>query len=143
MRKLDRRLALAALVLALAFGPAGPVPAASPGLNGARNSFERFCNSWMAKLEDREGMNLRNARARKAGPRFVLEYTGYADTAKRCEAAASGVASNPYVGKLVYHEYQFRKTGPTERGARHNPATLLQSIEVMEIFRFDGTRWVY
>ena len=143
MRKLDRRSAAAALVVALALAPAGAAPASSPSLKSARKSFDRFCASWMAKLEDREATNLRSAPAHKAGTRFVLEYTGYADTALRCEAKASGVASNPYIGKLVYHEYQFRRTGPTEPRARRNPATVLQSIEVMEIFRFDGARWVY
>ena len=143
MRKLDCISAAAVLVLALALAPGSLAAPASPSLKSARKSFERFCNSWMAKLEYREGTNLKKARARRAGTRFVLEYTGYADAPVRCEAKPSGVASNPFIGKLVYHEYQFRRTGPTAAGARSSASSVVQSVEVMEIFRFDGTRWVY
>ncbi len=117
-------------------------PAAKAGGKGA-SSFNKFCKVWMGKLAARERNNLKGASARKNGGRFVVEYTSYAQSPQRCEAKPTGVASNPYVGKLVYTERAVRRTGATKSKARSGSVQVVSEVEVMEIFRYDGKRWVY
>jgi hypothetical protein len=97
----------------------------------------------MGKLAERERFNLKNAPARKHGDNVVVEYVGYGKTPTRCEAKASGVPSNPFVGKLVYQEMRYERSGASKDRALTSQPRVLSTTEVMEIFRFDGRRWVY
>jgi hypothetical protein len=143
MRVLNRFEGLAAALCAgMLLGFAAPAAHAGPGLTGP-SSFERFCSTWMGKLAERERFNLRNATARKSGDRVVVEYVGYGKSPTRCEAKPSGVPSNPFVGKLVYQELRYERSGASKDGALTGQPRVLSSTEVMEIFRFDGSRWVY
>jgi hypothetical protein len=117
-----------------------PAPSAA-GESPAR--FERFCQTWMSKLAEREEHNLSKADSRGGDGQVVLEYTGYQKTPVRCEAKATGVPSNPYVGKLIYKELRYRRSGTSLKRALSNPPQLLGATQVMEIFRFDGSKWVY
>jgi hypothetical protein len=144
MRVLGRLKGLAATAICagVLVSLAAPAAQAGPGLTGP-SSFERFCSTWMGKLAERERFNLKNAAARRDGNRFVVEYVGYARTPARCEAKPSGVASNPFVGKLVYQELRYERAGSSKDHALSSEPRVLSSTEVMEIFRFDGSRWVY
>jgi hypothetical protein len=112
--------------------------AASP----AAKSFPAFCDSWMAKLDARQKRNAAQAHAKRAGNAFVIEYTGYSDAPERCEVKPSRKKGSA-IGKLVYHELRYRKTGPTARKAAKSPLNVIERVEVLEIFRHDGSRWVY
>jgi hypothetical protein len=108
-----------------------------------RASFERFCSTWMGKLEERERSNLTRAIVRRSGDRVVVEYVGYTRSPLSCEAEPSGAPSTPLVGKLVYQELRYERSGASKGGALTNPPRVLSRIVVMEIFRFDGSEWVY
>jgi hypothetical protein len=131
------RLAQASALGLLVCAAAGPAFGAA-----AEQTFRAFCSTWMNKLEDRETHNLQSAPAHKRGGEVVLQYTGYADEPLRCEAkrAASGKA---VIGKLVYHERRYEKSGPTRSRALSDSPRVLEEVEVMEIFRHDGSQWVY
>lgn len=116
---------------------------AGPGLTAGSQSFERFCSTWMGKLAERERNNLQHATPRRNGSAFLVEYTGYAKQPTRCEARETGVPSNPFIGKLTYHELRYQRSGATPERAQAGDASVLEQVEVMEIFRFDGKRWVY
>ena len=73
----------------------------------------------------------------------MLEYTGYSKKVLRCDAKATGGSQNPFVGKMVYSEGPYRKIGATREAARKNQPQAMTQTEVMEIFRYDGSRWVY
>ncbi len=133
---------LCAVLVAGWLGGASPA-AAGPGLTAGSQSFERFCTTWMGKLAERERHNLKTATAQRNGSAFAVEYTGYARDHMRCEARETGVPSNPFIGKLVYQEMRYRRAGATPERAQTADASVLERVEVMEIFRFDGTRWVY
>ncbi len=130
---------------ALAFGLLiTPLLAPTTALAGESPAkFESFCDTWMQKLAQREEHNLSQAGAEKPDGEVVLEYTGYARTPVRCEAKATGVPSNPYVGKLVYKELHYRRAGSSLKRALTSKPQLLGATQVMEIFRFDGSKWVY
>lgn len=125
-------------IIPISAAAAGPVQRGSDAAD-----FKAFCHSWMSKLEQREQRNLRNAEHRRTGDAVVIEYTGYSKKPDQCEAKASGVPANPYVGKLVYHELRYRKAGYSRDQALSIEPRILQAIEVMEIFRYDGKDWVY
>ncbi len=111
--------------------------------DGTAGNFSSFCAEWMSKLAARQAHNREKANIRKQNRQFVMEYKGYSRGAMRCESKPTGVSSNPFVGKLVYHELQYRKADKTRSEVRRSQPEILQRLEVLEIFRFDGTRWVY
>jgi hypothetical protein len=117
-----------------------PAPAAA---DESPARFERFCQTWMLKLAEREEHNRSKVGAPGANGEVTLDYTGYDRNPVRCEAKATGVPSNPYVGKLVYKEFRYRITGPSMKRALTSKPQLLGATQVMEIFRFDGSNWVY
>jgi hypothetical protein len=49
----------------------------------------------------------------------------------------------PAVGKLVYREILYEKTGSTTADAQGARPAVLQTTEVMEVFRYDGRNWKY
>jgi len=150
-----------ALGLALAFGlladaarclaapPLQPTPsrAAQPetptAASKVANSFNRFCDSWMQKLSARNQRNAGKITYHKNGSGVVGEYTGYGSTPLHCSVKPTGVAKNPFVGKLVYYEMRYQKAGKTRKAAGASRPRALEQVEVLEIFRYDGTRWVY
>jgi hypothetical protein len=122
---------------------------ASPGASAgqpaaiAKPRFEQFCASWMGKLQAREKVNLASAQVERRGKRFVIEYTGYGSKPLRCETKATGVPQNPFVGKLVYKELRYQKAAKKAAAARGASPSVVAITEILEIFRFDGSRWVY
>ena len=107
-----------------------------------QESFQAFCGEWREKLDRRERRNRSTAAPHEgtAGV-VVVDYVGYEQPALRCEATPR--PGPEAIGRLVYHELHLRQHGHTlARALATRPAILLK-IEVTEIFRFDGQRWVY
>jgi hypothetical protein len=123
-------LALAASTFALA----------APAANAAQ-SFDSFCAEWMSKLAVREQQNAAKVHYSPQNGRVVGVYTGYEKTPLRCQSRAKPGA--PGVGTLVYNELHFRKAGDSVEGAKKSSPELVEKVEVMEIFRFDGSAWKY
>jgi hypothetical protein len=119
-------------------GPQGVAP--SPG---RADGFERFCASWMGKLRDRQKTNERSARFQRRGDVYVAEFTGYGNTPLSCSARPTGKPTAPFVGKLVYHEIRYSKSGASPAAAQKVEPRELYRIEVMELFRYDGSAWLY
>ena len=150
-----------ALGLALAFGllacaaqrpaasPLQPTPsrASQPGtppvVSKIARSFSRFCDSWMQKLSARNERNASKITYHRNGSGVVGEYTGYSSEPLHCSVQPTGVTTNPFVGRLVYYEMRYQKAGKTRQTAGASRPRALEQIEVLEIFRYDGTRWVY
>jgi hypothetical protein len=109
----------------------------------AHQRFQDFCSDWMSKLRDRESLNQSQAKATRKKNGASLEYTGYSLKPLRCEIKPTGVKSNPFVGKLTYYERLYRKDGSTPSAAQKAKARILNELEVLEIFRFDGSDWQY
>lgn len=122
-------LAVGALALTAA-------PAASAG-----QSFDNFCAEWMGKLAQREQQNAAKAVYSPQGGRVVGTYTGYDKTPLKCQSRAKPGA--PGVGTLVYNELHLRKQGDSVESAKKSSPEVVEKVEVMEIFRFDGAAWKY
>ena len=104
-------------------------------------SFDSFCAEWMGKLAAREQQNLKKMEYTPKAGRVVGSYTGYEKVPVRCQSRAKPGA--PGVGTLVYHEVHYQKAGPTVEGAKSSAPEVVEKVEVMEIFRFDGKKWKY
>ena len=143
MRRLAQVLTLSVTVSVALFALcAAPVRADEPARSGKvapvaqlARSFQDFCAQWLAKLDQRERFNQKNARKSGGG-----EYTAYGDVMLRCEAKPNGGSSRNAIGRLVYYELRVRDAA--KQAATGQPA-ILSRTEVMEIFRFDGERWRY
>jgi hypothetical protein len=107
----------------------------------AAQSFDSFCAEWMTKLAAREQQNASKVEYKPQGSQVVGTYTGYEKTPLRCQSRAKPGA--PGVGTLVYNELHFRKTGASVEGAKQSSPEVVEKVEVMEIFRFDGSAWKY
>jgi len=131
---LNVRLVLCAFALLLA-----PAPASS---DEGTDGFDGFCREWMQKLEARERANLASAKFSVLGAEFVAEYTGYAKEWVRCESRVKK-AGKPGVGVLVYYEIRYRRAGADPGTARAAEPSIVERLEVTEVFRYDGRRWAY
>lgn len=138
-----RERALApALCLALTLIGA-PLLAASPAAAGSSPDFADFCAAWMAKLRAREADNARTARIVQVASEWVGEFTGYGRKPLHCTARPTGSPSAPFVGHLVYEEIVYRKKGASPKDARGSEPEPAVRTRVMEIFKFDGVKWVW
>ena len=127
------------LMLLLSFAM---VVAPAPQSAHANDDFTRFCSEWMGKLAQRERDNLKTAEARPGSGGVVLEYTGYATQPVRCVARIPQ-PGKPGVGILVYMELRYRRSGSDLVQARSSDPAVVSQVEVTELFRFDGSRWLY
>ena len=107
----------------------------------AAQSFDSFCAEWMGKLAVREHDNVRKVKYSSEGGRVVGNYTGYESAPVRCQSKAKPGA--PGVGTLVYNELHYRKAGDSMESAKKSSPEVVERVEVMEIFRFDGSAWKY
>ena len=107
----------------------------------AAQSFDSFCAEWMTKLAQREQANAAKVEYKPQGGQVVGTYTGYEKTPLRCQSRAKPGA--PGVGTLVYNELHFKKSGASADAARKSSPEVVEKVEVMEIFRFDGSAWKY
>lgn len=109
----------------------------------AEVSFRNFCNEWMKKLSDREVRNHSLAQPTSKEERLTLRYTGYGKAPRKCEVRATGVPGQPFVGHLVYDELEYQKAAATPSELAMQSPAVYARTEVMEIFRYDGKKWVY
>lgn len=138
----SRLLVAAALIVAASLS-AAPTPALASSRARVESSFRRFCSQWMHKLELREKRNAARMKYVRKGLAVVGEYSGYGRRPSSCQVQATGVAEAPYIGKLTYRENVYRKSGRSRGTARRSNPKILQSTEVLEIFRYNGRSWVY
>jgi len=122
---------------ALAFGA---LSLAAP-LAQAAQSFDSFCSEWMSKLAAREEQNLATVQYTPENGHVVGKYTGYDKSPTKCQSRAK--AGAPGVGTLVYNELHFQKSGDSVDAAKKSSPQVVEKVEVMEIFRFDGSAWKY
>ncbi len=121
-------------------GVAGAICLAAPAISTAE-SFDSFCAEWMSKLAAREQQNLQKIQYAASGGEMVGAYTGYEKVPIRCQTRAKPGA--PGVGTLVYNEVRYKKAGTTVEGAKTSSPQVVEKVEIMEIFRFDGAKWRY
>ncbi|MDG2303787.1 MAG: hypothetical protein P8R42_03870 [Candidatus Binatia bacterium] len=106
-----------------------------------RKKFETFASGWMEKLRERQRFNQGKAKWSPAGGGVQTIFIGY-DTANYRILPLSNVETHP-IGKLVYLELKLRLVGETEDAARARQPEIIERVEVTELFRYAGGKWVY
>jgi hypothetical protein len=109
--------------------------------SGAEGAFPAFCDAWMRKVSARETDNERRIRWQRGPSGVEGEYIGYGE-AKGCQVK-TGTPTGVPVGKLVYHEYRYRKAGPSAEAAAASRPVVVDVTEITEIFRYANGEWVY
>lgn len=106
-----------------------------------RQKFEAFASSWMDKLRERERFNQGKVKWKPSGAGVEAVYVGY-DTANYRLLPISNIETMP-IGKIVYLELTLRLAGETEEAARAGRPQIIDRVEVTELFRYAGGKWVY
>jgi len=134
----------AALALALVGGaaraetPAGKKATSTSSAGGeqkmgqASSAFDSFTSTWMTQLAAASA--LQPVAAGAVASRTYRKYTG--EFTK--EVKPTGVPSNPFVGVLRYVEEEYSCSD-----AARTQCSLVSTMPVTEIFRFQNGRWVY
>ncbi len=102
--------------------------------------FRSFCDTWMAKLQERNTFNTAHIAWTKGGPGVVGEYVSYG-TDRTC-IAREEPGKDP-IGKITYREIKYRKEGATETAAMGAAGSIVEQTDVTEIFRYAKGRWQY
>ena len=138
-----RRLILATVLLLLAAAFFQPALAEDTVPAGVATSFDKFTRSWMSRLEQ---VNQQNSRALKPEPaeggRVRGRYTSYGPDYVR-EIRPTGSKATPYVGIIRYPQKVVEKEGETLQKMKEHQGVPTSEIQVTEIFRYTGGRWVY
>jgi hypothetical protein len=106
-------------------------------------SFESFGNTWMARLAQVNQQNTRTLKSASAADgRVVGRYVCYGPDSLR-EVRGTDSKLTPYVGIIRYSQKTMEKEGDTQQKMREHPGVQTSEIQVTEIFRYTGGRWVY
>ncbi len=140
MRNRHYSILLSAVLALIVSGPVTAV--ADPGILSVQESFEKFVNVWMSRLDSIGKMNILGIDIMPRDQGFVGRYICYGP---ECEFSIkeTGSPETPFVGILHYPEKHFLKKGETRQKAFQSPGMLTKKIPVTEIFRFTRGRWVY
>lgn len=91
-------------------------------------------------------VNRENSRDLKPEPaangRLVGRYVSYGPDSAR-EVRRTDSKATPYVGIIRYAQKVMEKEGDTPQRLKDHPGVPTSEIQVTEIFRYTGGRWVY
>jgi len=143
--KLGRQWGLVffAAVLALLPGLCGVSQAEETVPPSVLTSFESFSKGWMFKLEQVSQQNSRDLKPEStADGRLVGRYVCYGPECVR-EVRGTDSKITPYVGIIRYAQKVMEKEGETPQKMKAHSGVPTGEIQVTEIFRYTGGRWVY
>ena len=131
---------LAACALLLAAAPSladSPASISGAAHERTRESFARFAETWMDKVQRLAAEERRNPTIRPGADQPIVSYRGYGEDFS-IELQPTGHPTSPFVGLLRYSELLYTCTDP-----KGSHCTVASSLPVTEIFRFQGGRWIY
>ena len=103
----------------------------------ARTSFSDFAHSWMAKMAENETQNRKNPTVQPGPSENTITYRGFGEDFT-VELRPTGHPSAPFVGILRYNEQVY-----SCEGVSASKCSVISSLPVTEIFRYQGGRWIY
>ena len=128
----------AALLLMVAPTIAGEVAAIPDSADErARTSFSDFARSWMTKMAKNEAQNRKSPTVQPGPSENIVTYRGFGEDFT-VELRPTGHPSAPFVGILRYNEQVY-----SCNGVDASKCSVVSSLPVTEIFRYQGGRWIY
>jgi hypothetical protein len=103
----------------------------------ARTSFSDFARSWMAKMAENEAQNRKSPTVQPGPSENIVTYRGFGEDFT-VELRPTGHPSAPFVGILRYNEQVY-----SCEGVSASKCSVVSSLPVTEIFRYQGGRWIY
>jgi hypothetical protein len=103
----------------------------------ARTSFSDFARSWMAKMAKNEAQSRKNPTVQPGPSENIITYRGFGEDFT-VELRPTGHPSAPFVGILRYNEQVY-----SCNGVDASKCSVVSSLPVTEIFRYQGGRWIY
>ena len=103
----------------------------------ARTSFSDFARSWMAKMAENEAQNRKSPTVQPGPSENIVTYRGFGEDFT-VELRPTGHPSAPFVGILRYNEQVYSCDGVSA-----SKCSVVSSLPVTEIFRYQGGRWIY
>ena len=103
----------------------------------ARTSFSDFARSWMVKMQENEAQNRKNPTVQPGPSENTVTYRGFGEDFT-VELRPTGHPSAPFVGILRYNEQVY-----SCEGVSASKCSVVSSLPVTEIFRYQSGRWIY
>ncbi len=103
----------------------------------ARTSFSDFARSWMTKMAKNEAQNRESPTVHPGSSENIVTYRGFGEDFT-VELRPTGHPSAPFVGILRYNEQVY-----SCEGVSASKCSVISSLPVTEIFRYQGGRWIY
>jgi hypothetical protein len=107
-------------------------------------SFVEFQKDWIKKLNTEGKYGQKGMRVEKSpvDGSFTAKYDEVRE-APGSRIKKTGNAATPYVGTMHYEIYGCTAAGKTAEEARRGPFKCALQTDTNEIFRFNGTKWLY
>lgn len=110
-----------------------------------QKKFEAFEKTWLKKLSDQGPYGEKSMKVEKGaggGTLFAAKYDIIKDRAGRY-IQKTNKAATPYVGTIRYEVWTCSAFGKTAEEARAGKFECEVTSQFREIFRFNGTDWLY
>ena len=107
-------------------------------------SFVQFQKDWIKKLNTEGKYGEKGMKVEKSpvDGSFTAKYDEVRE-APGSRIKKTGNAASPYVGTMHYEIYGCTATGKTAAEAKRGPFNCVLEGDTNEIFRFNGTKWLY
>jgi hypothetical protein len=107
-------------------------------------SFAQFQKEWVKKLntEGKYGEKTMKVEKSPYNDSFTAKYNEIRE-APGSKIKSTGQAATPYVGTMHYQIFGCTATGDTAEEAKRGPFNCVLQGDTNEIFRFNGTKWLY
>jgi len=120
-----------------------PAPARKPLAAGnVEESFAAFAREWVEHVESNFRYNASSVQVEPADGGYVARYFAVESDSLEMRVKATTTPDCPYVGVLRYVERQLEAGGSTPEFARRGPFRPVRRVQITELFRYSGTRWV-
>ncbi len=100
-------------------------------------AFDAFATKWMDHARDSERESRANPSVKPGAVAPLVSYRGYGDD-YALELRPTGNPTSPYVGLLRYTEHLYRCSS-----VEATDCTIVSSVPITEIFRYQSGRWRY
>ncbi len=106
--------------------------------------FVQFQKDWIKKLNTEGKYGEKGMRVERSphDGSFTARYDEIREV-PGSHIKKTGQAATPYVGTMHYEIYGCTATGKTAEEARRGPFKCALQTDTNEIFRFNGTKWLY
>ena len=107
-------------------------------------SFVQFQKDWIKKLNTEGKYGERGMRVEKSPTdgSFTAKYDEVRE-APGSRIKKTGKAASPYIGTMFYGIYGCTAVGKTAEEAKRGPFQCSLKTDTEEIFRFNGSKWLY